>query len=149
MKPEQDQQFPVILYDGVCVLCQHSVQFVLRHDREARFRFGTLQSRRGRELAGVDEGETTPLDSVLLVMNGRVYRRSSAALRTLMALGWPWRLAGILLVIPPPVRDWVYDFIGARRYRWFGRTEQCMLPPEGWQERFLDQSEAEPAAPAK
>jgi predicted DCC family thiol-disulfide oxidoreductase YuxK len=125
---------PVILFDGVCNLCTGSVRFVIARDARARFRFASLQSAVARKLLG----ERDQLESVVLVEGGKVYRKSTAALRVARRLDGAWPLLAALLVIPRPLRDAVYDWIGRRRYRWFGRTDACWTPQPGLAERFLD-----------
>jgi predicted DCC family thiol-disulfide oxidoreductase YuxK len=127
-----------ILFDGVCNLCNGFVQFVIARDPAARFRFATLQSRAAATLLR-DAGVAAPLpDSMVLVEDGRVHTRSTAALRVARGLRAPWPLAFLLIAVPRVVRDAVYDFIAARRYRWFGRRETCMMPTPDLQRRFLD-----------
>ncbi len=131
----------VILFDGFCRLCSGSVRFVFRRDPEGRFRFAALDSEVGRRLlarCGVVP-ETT--DSVVLVEPGRCSLRSTAALRICRGLRFPWPLLSLLLLIPPPLRDALYDFVARRRLRWFGRLDQCFLPDAELSRRFLDDEE--------
>lgn len=131
---------PLILFDGVCNLCSASVQFIIKHDRNELFRFAALQSPIGEELTSQSgEPQDTKLDSVLLYHNNEIYRKSSAALHTLKLLGGIWAVSYVFIIIPSPIRDAVYDFIGKRRYRWFGKKDQCWLPDESLKKRFLDQ----------
>jgi len=126
------------LFDGVCNLCNWSVQFVIRRDRRGRFRFASLQSEAAaRVLHGFPAMDVRP-DSVVLVEGARVYTRSSAAWRIARGLGFPWSLASVFVVVPRPVRDWVYDFVARNRYRWFGKRDVCMMPDPGVQRRFLE-----------
>ncbi len=126
-----------ILFDGVCNLCNGFVQFVIARDPAARFRFAALQSPAAAALLK-DAGVTGALpDSILLVVDRRVYARSAAALRILRGLRFPWPLAFAFIVVPPFIRDRVYDFIAAHRYRWFGRRETCMIPTPDLKRRFL------------
>lgn len=127
----------VLFFDGVCNLCHGTVRFVIRHDPEARFRFTSLQSTPGKRIAerhGVNGGT---LQSMLLLEDGRLHSKSTAALRIARRLRWPWPLAYALIVIPRPVRDGVYDFIGRRRYRWFGKRDYCVISQPGEERRFL------------
>lgn len=127
---------PVIVFDGYCNLCNGWVSFLLSRDREHRFRFATLQGPAGQEvLRGA--GESSSGQSVVLVQNGRAYTRSGAALRILKLLGPPWSVAQVLLLIPGPIRDLVYDLIARNRYRWFGRRAECRVPTAEERERFL------------
>ena len=128
---------PVILFDGACVLCNRTARFALRRDRRARIRFATLQSPAARRLLG-REGDPAPdLDSVVLVAGGRAYRRSRAILEIVRWLDPPWPLLYGLVVVPRFLADAVYDFIGTRRYRWFGTTTSCALL-EADRARILD-----------
>jgi predicted DCC family thiol-disulfide oxidoreductase YuxK len=127
-----------ILFDGVCNLCNGFVQFVIARDPGARFRFAALQSAAAASLLR-DAGMTGPLpDSIVLVEGARVHFRSDAALRILRRLRFPWPLAYGVVIVPRFIRDRVYDLIAARRYRWFGRRESCMLPTADLKRRFLD-----------
>jgi len=129
---------PVILFDGVCNLCTASVRFVIARDRRKLFRFASLQSPVAERLLGKEPGPGDGLDSVILVVEGRIHRRSTAALLTARRLDGLWPLLAIFLVVPRPLRDAVYDWIGARRYRWFGKREVCWLPADDLSERFLE-----------
>lgn len=127
----------IILFDGVCNLCNASVQFIIARDTAKRFRFASRQSRVGQELMerhGLDpDGD----DSVVLVEGDRPWLRSSAALRIARQLRWPWPILFGLILIPRPLRDWGYDRIAANRYRWFGRSDTCVLPGDNTKDRFL------------
>jgi predicted DCC family thiol-disulfide oxidoreductase YuxK len=133
----------VILFDGVCNLCNRAVQFVVRHDRHRRFLFASLQSRaaarllRGRPGVEVMEAMEARPESVVLVHGDRIYTRSTAALRIAGGLGFPWSLGSVLVAVPRPLRDWVYDVVARNRYRWFGKRDVCMVPTPELQARFL------------
>ena len=126
-----------ILFDGVCNLCNGFVTFVIARDPGAHFRFAALSSpAAGRVLA--DAGVQLPIpDTIVLVEDGVVYYRSDAPLRVARRLTFPWPLAYGFIVVPRFIRDRVYDFIAARRYRWFGRRDVCMVPTPELQQRFL------------
>jgi predicted DCC family thiol-disulfide oxidoreductase YuxK len=128
---------PVAFFDGVCNLCNGTVNFLIDRDRRQRLRFAPLQ---GSTFAGLlaRHPDLGGIDSFVLWDGGRVHVRSSAAVRILMALGGPWRLAGALLAIPRPLRDRLYDCVARRRYRWFGKTEACRVPTPALRARFLD-----------
>jgi predicted DCC family thiol-disulfide oxidoreductase YuxK len=127
-----------ILFDGVCNLCNGFVQFVIARDPHARFRFGALSSDAATKLLA-DAGLRGAIpDSIVLVQDGRVYFRSDAPLRIARGLTFPWPLLAVFFVVPRFVRDRVYDFIAARRYRWFGRRDVCMIPTPELKGRFLD-----------
>jgi predicted DCC family thiol-disulfide oxidoreductase YuxK len=128
---------PVAFFDGVCNLCNGTVNFLIDRDRRGRLRFAPLQGSTFAEVA-LRRPELRGVDSFVLKEGGRVHVRSAAAVRILMALGGPWRLAGALLAVPRPLRDRLYDFVARRRYRWFGRSESCRMPTPELRARFLD-----------
>ncbi len=128
---------PVIVFDGTCVLCCGSAQFVLRHDRRHRFLLTTAQGEIGQALyrrlglSGVD------FETMLLAQGEHVWTHSEAAIRIAEGLGWPWRAAGLGRVLPRPFRDAAYRFVARRRYRWFGRRATCWRPTPQEAERIL------------
>jgi predicted DCC family thiol-disulfide oxidoreductase YuxK len=125
----------VLLFDGVCTLCNGFVQFVIQRDPAGRFQFATLQSDAARRLL---QAAPQPLpDTLVLVENGRMFLRSTAALRVARGLKFPWPLAFVLVVVPRPLRDWLYDIVARNRYRWFGRRDVCMVPTPELRARFL------------
>jgi predicted DCC family thiol-disulfide oxidoreductase YuxK len=129
-------QLPVIFFDGVCGLCNAWVDFVVARDRQGRFRFSPLQGEAARDWLQMTP--ETSLDSVALVDAAGVHRKSDAVWRILAQLGGVWRpLAWLLRLMPRPVRDWGYDFVARRRYKWFGKKETCRLPTPAERERFL------------
>ncbi len=126
----------VVLFDGVCNLCNNSVQFIITRDRSARFRFAALDSAAARRLIE-RTGSRSPLpDSIVLVEQGRVYTRSTAALRIARRLPFPWPLLYAAIVVPRPLRDLAYDFVARNRYRWFGKRDSCMMPTPELRARF-------------
>lgn len=133
-----DSEHPVLLFDGVCNLCNGAVRFVIRRDRAARFRFAALQSRSGQALLRRFALPQAELETLVLVEGTRAFTRSAAALRAARRLDGAWPLLYALMVIPRPVRDAVYDFVARRRYRWFGRRDECMVPTPELRARFLD-----------
>ena len=129
---------PVILFDGVCNLCAGSVRFVIERDTRKQFRFASLQSPVAEKLLGPQRNEADRLESVVLVVGARIYRKSSAALLIVRRLDGLWPLLSVLLAIPRPLRDAVYDWIGRRRYRMFGKRAACWKPQPELADRFLD-----------
>jgi len=127
----------IILFDGVCNLCNRSVQFILRRDKKNQFVFGSLQGQTGRELLTEFNMPVTALHTFVLVENGKVYLRSTAALRVLRYLGGGWQLFYAFMVVPRFVRDGIYNLISRNRYKWFGKNESCMIPDTKWEPRFL------------
>jgi len=128
---------PIVLFDGVCNLCHAAVRFILAREREARFRFASLESETGRDLTTEGIREGTSADSMILVEDGSTYARSEAAIRIAARLSLPWRALGVLRVVPRPVRDGAYDLVARNRYRWFGRKDFCPVPDEDIRDRFL------------
>jgi predicted DCC family thiol-disulfide oxidoreductase YuxK len=129
---------PILVFDGVCVLCSRSVHFVLRHDREKRFRFATTQSPAGIRLMAARGLDASNPASVLLIDGDRAYVESAAMVRVLRSFGGAWfALAAAIWLIPHPLRDAAYRFVAKRRYRWFGQRESCFLPDPAEADRFV------------
>ena len=127
----------IILFDGVCNLCNGAVNFVIKRDPGNVFKFTPLQEKQGVLLLKKHAVDSRKLDSIVLIENGNVYIKSSAALRIAKKLSGLWPLFFVLLIIPSFIRDGVYDFIAKNRYKWFGKKEQCMIPTPGLREKFL------------
>ena len=127
----------IILFDGHCGLCVPAVQFVRRRDREGWFRFASLQSPAGRDLARHHGIDAEALSSVVLIESGRAFVESEAALRIARRLPGPLRLLWLLRWVPRALRDGLYSGVARRRYRWFGRLDRCWAPPEADRDRFL------------
>ncbi|MBL8755771.1 MAG: DUF393 domain-containing protein [Planctomycetes bacterium] len=139
--PESSQDHPLVLFDGTCNLCNGAVQFVLRRDPRARFRFASLQSAAAKS-ALVAAGITAALpDSIVVVHRGRVRVKSGAALAIARGLRLPWPLLSAFWLVPYPLRDLVYDWIARNRYRWFGKRDVCWVPTKELRARFLDAAE--------
>jgi len=129
----------LILFDGVCNLCNSSVQFVIKHDKKNRFLFAPLQGEVGRQIIELYKIDTSKVDSIILYIPEKgTFSKSTAALKTTSKLGFPINLASIFLIVPAFIRNWVYDFIAKHRYKWFGRKESCMIPSPELKNRFLD-----------
>ena len=127
----------IVVFDGVCVLCSGWVRFLLRRDRDARYRFAAMQTGRGRDLLllhGLDPDDPV---SFLLVDEGRAWSDTDAIFRVVAGLGGPWRLVRLLTLIPRPWRHRAYRRLARNRYRWFGRHAACVLVQPGHEERFL------------
>ncbi|QNF33543.1 thiol-disulfide oxidoreductase DCC family protein [Adhaeribacter swui] len=128
---------PIILFDGVCNLCNSFVQFVIKNDRRGYFKFTALQSEAGKEVLQQVHYSDFSLSTVVLVENGKVYVRSAAALKILSRLDGLWPLAYSFIILPTFLRDFIYKGIAQNRYRWFGKQESCMLPTPELKARFL------------
>jgi predicted DCC family thiol-disulfide oxidoreductase YuxK len=127
----------IVLFDGVCNFCNRSVNFIIDRDPRRRFRFAPLQSDTGKELLRRFDLPAEMLSTMVLIEGDRCYTKSSAGLRIARRLRWPWSLAAAFLIVPPPLRNVVYDFIARHRYRWFGKSESCRVPTPELRERFL------------
>jgi predicted DCC family thiol-disulfide oxidoreductase YuxK len=133
------QDHPIVLFDGVCNLCNGAVNFLIDRDPSSTLRFASLQSEAAHDVLKAF-GRTIRFgdpESILLVEGGRVYERSSAVLRIVRHLSGAWWLLGALLVVPRPLRDVVYQWVAANRYRWFGKSDVCRVPTPLLRERFL------------
>jgi len=128
---------PIILFDGVCNLCNSAVDLILRHDREEVFLFGSLQSESAARLLEGRLRLTEELSTIVLLEGGRAYKESTAALRIARHLPWPWKLAYALVVVPPPLRDWAYRWLARNRYRVWGMRETCRVPTDTEKRRFI------------
>lgn len=128
---------PVVLFDGVCNFCEGSVRFIIDRDPRGTFRFASLQSEAGLRLAQEHGGDASELNTMMLIENGRLHKRSGAALRVARRLRFPWFLAWIFIAVPPVIRDAIYSIVARNRYRWFGKKESCMIPTPEIRERFL------------
>ena len=130
-------QRQIILFDGVCNLCNSSVNFVIDRDKQNAFVFAALQSKEGQDILKNFEMSDEYIDSIVLVKNGRLYKKSAAALHVSLKLSGLWPLMGVFSIIPPFIRDLVYDFIARNRYKWFGRRDECRIPTPDLQAKFL------------
>ena len=130
-------EYPIILFDGVCNFCNSAVNFVLKQDKKGVFRFTPLQSEAGQKLLQQYNLPTKEFDSFVLIDNGNVYKKSAASLRMMNKLPWYWKEAQVLRIIPTAFRDAIYDFIAKNRYKWFGKKEHCMIPTAEIRSRFL------------
>lgn len=136
-----DTEPTIILFDGVCNLCSRSVRFVIARDPNAHFRFAALQSDTARRICaerGIPVPTTREPDSIVVIADGRPLERSDAALAIAARLPFPWTLLCAFRVIPRGLRDWLYRLIARNRYRWFGRTDACMMPTAEIRSRFID-----------
>ncbi|MCX7743057.1 MAG: thiol-disulfide oxidoreductase DCC family protein [Flavobacteriales bacterium] len=129
---------PIVLFDGVCNFCNASVQFIIKHDSNAIFRFASLQSKLAMDIIREVGLEENKVNSVVLVYKNKVYIQSDAALNIVKMLSGIWPVFYLLIIIPKPVRDFFYNVIARNRYRWFGKKDQCMVPPPELKYRFLD-----------
>ncbi len=129
----------IVIFDGVCNLCEFSVNFIFEHDTVGHFFFTPAQSPLGASLLSHFGINTSRLDTVVLVRGDRAFTRSAAAIEIASGLDTPWNLLAIFKAVPEPLRDMLYDLIAQNRYQLFGKKEECMLPSEELRRRFLEQ----------
>jgi predicted DCC family thiol-disulfide oxidoreductase YuxK len=133
----------ILLYDGVCNMCDSTVQFAMKRDRGKRIHYAGLQSSIARQLMAAHniQVNTTELSTVYYIRNNKVYTKSTAILKVCMDLSGAWPLMGVFLIIPKFIRDRAYTFVAANRYRWFGKKDYCVLPSAEEKKLFLDFNE--------
>lgn len=131
------QQHKIILFDGVCNLCNNTINFIIRHDTKNVFKFATLQSDTAKELLNAFPSGENRLDSIVLLENGKKYTQSSAALRIAKNLSGSYSFLYGFMIIPKFIRDWVYSLIAKNRYKWFGKKHECMIPTPELKKKFL------------
>ena len=127
-EPSLDASHPLIVFDGVCVLCSGFVRMVVRLDRQGRFRFATAQSPFGEALFRKHGLRTDSYETNLVLIDGVAFTKLESFVAVMSALGWPWRAAKALLLLPRPLRDWLYRRIAGNRYALFGRKDSCDIP---------------------
>ena len=128
----------IVVFDAQCLLCDGWVRFLLRHDRAGLYRFASVQGTTGRQLLAEAGLQADGLQTLLLVDGQRTWQHTAAILRIIDGLGWPWRLAWLAWLVPAFVRDPLYRLVARNRYRLFGSTDVCILPPADHAARFLD-----------
>lgn len=129
----------LILFDGVCNLCNNSVTLVIKRDASERFMFAPLQGEAGKKIIEAYNIDTSKTDSILLYSPERgVTYKSTAAIRIARYLGLPYALLSVFYIIPPFIRNWFYDYIAKNRYKWYGKRDACMIPTPELKAKFLD-----------
>ena len=138
MRETVDESSPsVLIFDGECVLCNGTVQWILRRDTRKRLRFAAAQTPAGIALLQAHNIPTETTETVWLISENRAYSRSEAVLRTLRLLGFPYAMLWVAMLIPPPLRDSVYGYIAQNRLRWFGKYDACRLPTAAERDRYI------------
>lgn len=131
---------PVLLFDGVCNLCNGFVQFILKRDQAGVFRFASLQSDFGKDLLREHGLEVEQLSTVVLIEDGIAFTHSDVPLKVSAHLGGLWSLVKVFRFVPKGFRDMIYNWVARNRYRWFGKQEHCLIPQPEWKDRFLDKT---------
>ncbi len=139
MHDEEIKRQKIILFDGVCNLCNGSVNFILKHERSALFRFASIQSETGKTLLQWCKLPKDFSEAVIYIENGNIHQGSTAALKIGQRLKFPWSMfSSVGLLVPRIIRDWVYHQIGTHRYQWFGKRDVCMVPTKELKARFYE-----------
>lgn len=120
----------ILYYDGLCVLCNRSISFVINRDKHKRFKIAQQTS-----------NQMAKYESIILVSDGKTYSHSSAVIKSLMLLGGIYKTSGILFIFPKKFRDYIYKIIAKNRYRWFGKYQSCPTLPEAWKDRLINTKE--------
>lgn len=129
----------ILLFDGVCNLCNNAVQFVIKRDKKDLYRYAALQSEVGRRLTSERHIDTSQVDSIILIEPGvAYYTKSAAALKVARSFGGIWGLVAIFQWIPEGISNKIYDFVAKNRYNWYGKKEACMVPDPELKSKFLD-----------
>jgi len=129
---------PLILFDGVCNLCNASVNFIIKRDNYQHFKFASIQSDAGKQILLQHNKKKHSLTSIILIYNNTLYYKSTAILKLLYILGGIYSLSVIGYLIPKKLRDWLYDYIAKNRYKWYGKSKSCMMPSTQLKQRFLE-----------
>lgn len=137
LKSKELIDHPIILFDGVCNLCNSAVNFIIKRDKKKSFRFAPLQSPAGKSLLKQYGLTRTDLYSFVLIEEEKAFTKTTAALQITKYLSHPWPLMQALLMLPSFLRDPVYSFIARNRYKWFGKKDECMIPTPELKSRFL------------
>ncbi len=127
----------LILFDGYCGLCNKSVDWVIQHDTHHVFKFAPLQGKTAQNLSA-DISSIKNLDTVILWVDGKAFKKSEAGIQILKELPFPWKLLSIFSIFPTRLNDFFYDFIAKSRYKWFGKLDTCRLPSPEEKDLFLD-----------
>ena len=134
-----NENYDIVLFDGVCNLCNGAVKFIIQHDKNVHFKFASLQSAFAEKILQQYKIEiNNPPQSILLISDNKVFDQSSAIFHIAQKLDGAWKAAAIFLIIPKFIRDAVYNLIARNRYKWFGQKKECWLPTPELKARFLD-----------
>jgi predicted DCC family thiol-disulfide oxidoreductase YuxK len=127
----------IVLFDGVCNLCNQSVQFIIKRDKNDYFRFAHLQTFQSENTSLKNLKNLSDFNSIILIENEKYYFRSTAALRIARKLSGAWKILYVFIIVPPFIRHFVYDIIARNRYRWFGKKDSCMVPDDKLKKKFI------------
>jgi predicted DCC family thiol-disulfide oxidoreductase YuxK len=128
----------IILFDGICNLCNTSIQFIIKRDKKQHFLYASLQSDAARDILLQFHLKNSDFDSIILIENGKAFQKSTAILKIAKHLSGLWKFTYGFTIVPKGIRDFFYIIIADNRYRWFGKRESCMMPTEALKMRFLE-----------
>ncbi|QPJ62413.1 MAG: thiol-disulfide oxidoreductase DCC family protein [Candidatus Nitronauta litoralis] len=137
-KNEKESEGSIILFDGVCNLCNGTVNFIVDRDPDLQFRMASLQSEAGQHFLDQYNLPKDDFETIVLIEDGQVFTHSTSILRITKKLSGLWPVFSIFLLVPKPIRDWCYRWVSTNRYRWFGKEETCRIPTPEMAHRFLD-----------
>ena len=126
-----------IIFDGVCVLCNGWVKFVLRFDRRENFHFVIAQSELGEDIYAQLGLKSDDYDTFIIVKNGEMFTKLDGVFTLMSGIGWPWKILSIGKILPKPLKDWMYDRVAKNRYALFGKRDTCMMPTPEVKARFI------------
>lgn len=132
-----NDQNPIILFDGICNLCNASVQFILKQDKKKQFLLASLQSDAAKNILLQYKCKNNDLNSIIVIDKNKVHKKSSAILIIVKHLGMPWQIFNLMKVLPENWRDSLYDFVAERRYKWFGKKDTCLMMLPEYKNRFI------------
>ena len=130
-------QKTIILFDGICNLCNGAVQFLLKRDVNEQFLFASLQSDAAKNILLQYNVKKFGMDSIVFIEDGEIYQKSTAVLKIIKYLNWPWTMISVTSFLPLGFRDRMYDFIAQNRYRWFGKKDSCIMMLPEYKNRFI------------
>ncbi|MFD2206470.1 thiol-disulfide oxidoreductase DCC family protein [Kiloniella antarctica] len=136
--PKFDDRRPLLVYDGVCVLCSGFIKFVIKNDKDEKFQFTAAQSKLGQALFRHYNLDTINFETNLLISNGQAYGKMSAFSNCTKLFPYPARILSLSGLIPSPLDNWLYDMIAQNRYSFFGKDESCLIPTGDLKQRFLE-----------
>ncbi|WP_307256885.1 thiol-disulfide oxidoreductase DCC family protein [Oikeobacillus pervagus] len=131
----------IVMFDGECLLCQRAVQFILKRDQNGNIHFASLQSEIGRKILSQYDQNPTGNQSMIFIENGKLYEKSTAALRIAKKLSHLWPICYVFILLPKSLRDGMYDFVAKHRYHLFGKSTTCVIPKPEWKSRFMEEEE--------
>lgn len=132
-----ERNHDIVLFDGVCNLCNSAILFIIKRDRKDRFRFAPLDSDIGKELLSQHHIDSSKIDSIVLISGDSAFAKADAALNIAKHLNHLWPILYVFKIVPSFISDKIYDFIARNRYKWFGKKESCMIPTPNLTSKFL------------